>query len=235
MPRWYRIFIDEPRQLPWYLKFLDYRFITAFALIAGVMWAGNWIFNPKTVTAEPEVPQTSVAVVATTTTTTAPTTTTAEPTTTTTTTETPTTTTATTTTVVYKDGEPGSCLILEEKYCSTGVVIGELMGGKLIAFNLPAKTPVFAGLSGEAGWGTLTIDSEGIPYPSVRVGINGRNVRTFFYYAEEQILHNVEKGEVIGYLGLKLLPSPTILIKDGGEYNLVIQLDAITIPFGDGD
>ena len=219
MSKWYRIFIDEPRQLPWYLKFLDYRFLVTLLFIAGVMWAGNWIFNPKTVTAAPEVPQTVVVVA--TTTTTVPTTTTSAQTTTTTETPTTTTTTATTTTVVYKDGEPGSCLILEERYCSSGVVVHTENGFPEVAFNLPTGTPIFA------PYGGVGFEGQSLKAGYYGVDVLGDNQVADFSFVgaddppdigDEQI----ELGSIVGYLAGGLLETPSTLITDDGSYNLLV-------------
>jgi hypothetical protein len=43
--------------------------------------------------------------------------------------------------------KPGSCLVLPEKYCKTGVDFEE--GSSLVAFKLPNWTPIFAPFDGE--------------------------------------------------------------------------------------
>jgi hypothetical protein len=43
--------------------------------------------------------------------------------------------------------KPGSCLVLPEKYCKTGVDLED--GSALVAFKLPDWTPIFAPFDGE--------------------------------------------------------------------------------------
>lgn len=144
----------------------------------------------------------------------------------------------------YADGQPGSCRILEEKYCSLGEMVYFENGTPNVAFSLPAGTPLFAFGAGNAvemllnplGPGRYDPDEE---YRAVHIMSTNADdtddvLMVFENVSGEPDVHlaTVEEGDVIGSL-----TAETLRVLSGGlqsaEYNLLIQFfDAWPEPDG---
>ncbi len=114
-----------------------------------------------------------------------------------------------------KPGQPGSCLVLEQRYCGTGDLV---IQGTAIGFNIPPGTPIFAPFDGTKETGTkagkyrvvlvtvysddkhdkIVLDVEMWP---VDVSITGSTVK---------------KGEVIA-------KTSSIVVSEAGNYNLAVR------------
>ena len=176
----------------------------------------------------------ATAETASTTTTLPPTTTTTTSTTTTSTTTTTTLPPPTTTTVVYADGEPGSCLILEERFCRTGelvVFMSEDSPNTRLGFRLPAGTPVFALYDGVIRPGNAVLGGSnqrenrlGDPmwanFPHAMTAEGFTMFRAVFIDEAEQRPTSdteVQSGDLIGRMSGDVLSGAT-------DYNLVVFL-----------
>ena len=144
----------------------------------------------------------------------------------------------------YEDGQPGSCRILEEKYCSLGEMVYFENGTPNVAFSLPAGTPLFAFGAGDAveiymnplGSGNYDPDDS---YRAVHIMSTNADGTDSVLVVFENVsgkpdvhLATVEEGDVIGSLTAETLP-----VLSGGlqsaEYNLLIQFfDAMIEPDG---
>ena len=118
--------------------------------------------------------------------------------------------------------EPGSCLVLEEKYCSSGVVVHSENGFPGIAFNLPKGTPIFSPYDGTVVVGNTKEDGSGIPV----IGVMTENASTGFRFMngnESFSLSDTQQdaGIILGYLTEDMLPSDANLQIKG--YNLVVS------------
>ena len=125
----------------------------------------------------------------------------------------------------YLNGEPkpGLCLVLEEKYCSSGTVVYAENGYPAVAFNLPQGTPIFAPYEGEGFEGQSPKSGY---YAVVVLGDNRQGSFWFVGADEAPDMEGVqiESGVIIGYIADGLFNTPSVLIADEGEYNLLITL-----------
>ncbi|MEK7185828.1 MAG: hypothetical protein AAB675_00495 [Patescibacteria group bacterium] len=134
--------------------------------------------------------------------------------------------------------KPGSCLVLEQKYCGNGKIIewksptGQIF--KLVAFNLPADIPIFAPFDGQL----LITDSKKNPIspniPMISIyNSKGPNTPIFSISGNTKIENNfnkksaeVKKGDIIGYIqntDIKILDNTIVLT--------FTKLDSITKTF----
>lgn len=146
----------------------------------------------------------------------------------------------------------GSCGYLEERYCTSGTELSsELLsimtsrmfsGSKVLAFNLPAGTPVFAPESGEAREGQYSLVGEvglcgsnpcgeDALYDFVSVGVASEGVSplaadyTLFFAgasfgARYPDTAPANAGDVMGVVTDKMLSVP--LSPANGTYNLIV-------------
>jgi len=136
------------------------------------------------------------------------------------------------------NAKPGSCLILEEKYCSKFSLVDDpyFKGEKAIAYKLPKNTPIFAPVDG--GFSspfTFAIKDSSTEknerYPGVTITILKTGTKTidkiygfvFFGETEKQAPKNVIKGNLIGKISEKS-------ISKIGDYNLIIFITKSTTP-----
>lgn len=115
----------------------------------------------------------------------------------------------------------GSCLILEEKYCSASKLINwtyQDQTYKIIGFNLPEGTPIFSPIDGSVG----KAKENGQPFNGLLAEIppSTSNSTSLSFIGDLQFEGgmssiNVKKGQVIGYVG------KTGTVNFGG-YNLII-------------
>jgi len=129
--------------------------------------------------------------------------------------------------------KPGSCLILEEKYCTEGKAISDPVdpNGLIVVYKLPVGTPIFAA---EEGYYSDTPTfyfwkdniNEKVSYPGISISISDDNTaknthKTFSYifYKKDGILKTimVKKGKFVGTVSEN---SITFL----GDYNLAIRV-----------
>jgi hypothetical protein len=137
--------------------------------------------------------------------------------------------------VVYEDGQPGSCRVLEEKYCSLGEAAYFENGTPYVAFSLPQGTPLFAFRDGDAyeinvapaGPGNHNPDES---YRAVHImSTSSEGTRhalaLFMDTSGEPDVHltSVEEGDLIGYLTAEPLPVLPSGLRDT-RYNLLIEL-----------
>ena len=130
---------------------------------------------------------------------------------------------------LYIDGAPGSCLILEERYCSTGTVVWN-EGSSAIAFNLPVGTPLFFPYqTGEVADWTGTFSGKKYPiYLSVKnAKANEPNkadeVLGMIFIPNTDIL--LPKGEVTA--GTVIGKTTNTTLNAFGDYNLVVFAQGI--------
>lgn len=123
---------------------------------------------------------------------------------------------------------PGSCFVLEEKYCKKGtkVFYNNRLAG--VGFNLPRGTPIFVPFDGLMQSITFGVEKDGKPtsYPGIGVGISKDNFEgwkqwqnfsaVFFREPVDTIIKNIKKGEIVG----KVLDKK---IDYFGDYNLVVK------------
>jgi hypothetical protein len=130
---------------------------------------------------------------------------------------------------ISKTLKPGTCLLVEEKYCaSTEFVYVEGSKDPILGFTLPAETPVFAPIDGVIA--QIFVDNpenNASPYQGVMVrhfktlnstiGLISVNVIANPLKDINQNL-NAEKGDIVGYVG----ESSIDLF---GNYNLIISIE----------
>jgi hypothetical protein len=139
-------------------------------------------------------------------------------------------------TVVYEDGQPGRCKILEEKHCFSGEAVQWGSGMTFVGFSLPAETPLFAFGGGEAVemfWSPDVTESGDAAesYPGVNimfhepdVGLVDATVLFMNRDGDPQLhLSTVDEGEWIGDLTSETLPVLPLGIQEG-TYNLLVWL-----------
>lgn len=129
--------------------------------------------------------------------------------------------------------KPGSCLILEEKYCSKAEVIkrqtAQGLTIKQIGFRLPARAPLFMPVDNQVTKAKL--NDEIIFYKgSQAVVFNPNNHSTLRYkfigdlQFENMLSLNMKKGEVFGYIqdeGIEMLGYNLVFyIADIGSDNM---------------
>ncbi|OGH37687.1 MAG: hypothetical protein A3B44_00260 [Candidatus Levybacteria bacterium RIFCSPLOWO2_01_FULL_38_21] len=101
--------------------------------------------------------------------------------------------------------KPGTCLILEQKFCSQEKRITiEVQGLKheYIAFNLPPGTPLFARFDGLLD---KTKESDA-PFSDFSASLTFNNYKSFDiirgdFSFDSMLQKNVKQGEIIGYVG----------------------------------
>lgn len=131
-----------------------------------------------------------------------------------------------------KEPKPGSCLVLEEKYCSKGKPIYKDDRLVFIGFKLPKNTPIFSPFAGGvSNTPAFNLEKNGQKkvYPGSSVtsaekifalGAN-RSKRSFsaiyygVYSSEKFPNESVEKGDAIGYISQEK-------IEAYGDYNLLV-------------
>lgn len=142
--------------------------------------------------------------------------------------------------------KPGSCLVLEEKYCRKGVVIstdGKFVG---IGFHVPDKTVLFSPFEGKVNTPmvTVAVGKKTDSYPGIRIATRyvGNKIKEFILsatvvYREAKPLQNtpdIQTGEVFGIVSSQpfdlfpsynlfiyfSVPGPTGLIKTDKEFTL---------------
>lgn len=123
--------------------------------------------------------------------------------------------------------KPGSCLVLEEKYCHRGTILYYNDKPMAVGFSLPKNTPVFAPFEGNINSSTMgvTKDNKSFSYPSLNLatGIYGdhaweveRALNAVFYYDQQQgISKSVVKNQIIGTLTMQT-------IDFFGPYNFIV-------------
>ncbi len=130
---------------------------------------------------------------------------------------------------------PGSCLVLEERYCHKGHLVyykGKVAG---VGFSLPAKAPIFSPFDGPVQAAKVTFRRDGKPfsYPAISIagGVHGYHVWNVDHYFTAVMAKmgdlspgEVKKGEIAGHVSKEKL---TFYPK----YNLVIYF---SVPNEDG-
>lgn len=137
------------------------------------------------------------------------------------------------TSLFKKEVKPGSCLVLEEKYCKEGKPIYKDNKLVFIGFSLPENTPIFSPFAGDlSNTGTFNFEKNGenAVYPGVSVYSaeiiyalgRDRPAKSFsaVYYdinlSEKASTKIVKKGEVIGQVSEGK-------IEAYGDYNLLVN------------
>ncbi len=121
---------------------------------------------------------------------------------------------------------PGSCRILEEKYCKKLVLINFPGSNfKIAAVNLPVGTKVYSPINGESQWGKMPVVKDSYPSRDVsiqfenRLGVIKANFSLSFFDNDNKYFTNspksVQEGEIIGTVSDEKLT-------EFGNYNLVI-------------
>lgn len=133
-----------------------------------------------------------------------------------------------------KTPQPGSCLILEEKYCQSGQLIENpsLPGSLLAAFRVPKNTVLFAPVDGFYSQ-TPTFffikdetTKEVVKYPGATITVADDNtaaavkaIYSFIYFKEKENFYStIQKGDIIGWIS----EQPIDFL---GDYNLVVGVD----------
>jgi len=132
--------------------------------------------------------------------------------------------------------KPGSCLILEEKYCNQGKIIDDPTGTglKLVVFNLPKGAVLFAPVGGNFLINPTFIfkkEDQTISYSGASLVVSPRgnisNFETsygFIFYKEKEFPENVEdnvwiqKGKAMATISEKNLDL-------FGPYNLAVTIE----------
>jgi hypothetical protein len=129
--------------------------------------------------------------------------------------------------------KPGSCLILEEKYCKQVKLVKDPWNenGLLAAFNLPAETKIYSPIDGQFS-NAVTASFKHIKtgktfaYPGVIISNTGKNTLesnkimfSFVYFQnnEQPVYQAIKKGQIIG----TVLSKP---IDYFGYYNLIFKV-----------
>lgn len=126
-----------------------------------------------------------------------------------------------------KNIAPGSCLLLQEKYCKQAVWIDSpwTTGDRLLAFSLPAGTPVFSPVSGKVS-DIVTYTIDGVTYPGFRITTRDSNK-----YLINEESHNIISYSSDGSKGSGVISKGDILFRATknrlekiGSYNLVFSI-----------
>jgi hypothetical protein len=130
--------------------------------------------------------------------------------------------------------KPGSCLILEEKYCRKGILIKDPSSpdGLLAAFKIPKGTVLFAPVDGFYSH-TPTFffikdeaTKEVVKYPGATISVGENNtsgevkeIYSFIYFKQKENSYptGIKRGEIIGWVAEK----PIDFL---GDYNLVVGI-----------
>lgn len=121
---------------------------------------------------------------------------------------------------------PGSCKILEEKYCKDLTLIN-FPGSefKIVAFNLPIGTKVYSPVNGESQWGKMPVRA--ISYHSRTISVPSRerpeiaqySYNLAFQTADNKYFTNIPKTvkekEIMGTIS-------DIKMEEFGDYNLIV-------------
>jgi hypothetical protein len=138
-------------------------------------------------------------------------------------------------TVTYEEGRPGSCRVLEEKYCSLGEAAYFENGTAYVAFSLPEGTPLFAFRGGDAleinvtpaGSGNYNPDESYRAVHIMSTSSEGSRHAVALFMDTSGVpdvhLTSVEEGDLIGYLTAEPLPVLPGGLQDA-KYNLLIEL-----------
>ncbi len=138
---------------------------------------------------------------------------------------------------VYSDNEPGTCLVIPEKYCKSGKAVeadGEFIG---VGFTLPEGTGVFSDKDGDLSKTDYEIMA--LKYPSASVDSGSSSYVTNYIFIETGATarapqtggsQKISKGKEIGRVSSESLGMD-------GDYNLVVffaSKDAnVSIPAAD--
>lgn len=136
--------------------------------------------------------------------------------------------------IFKRESKPGSCLVLEKKYCRKGKPVyedGELV---YVGFKLPSKTPIFSPFSGDFSNTPTFFTKRGeeyITFPGISInekdetGTPTKKSFSAVYYdfnpSQTAESFKVEKEIVIGYLSEKTLEAY-------GDYNLLIGFSKVS-------
>ncbi len=122
--------------------------------------------------------------------------------------------------------KPGSCLILEEKYCKSVKFIQDpITDGSLAVYKLSPKTTLFSPVDGFQGTATFFFKDRSILYPGVSINVGRDNtietrtaIYSFIFYGKvDANKSSAKKGEVISELSDKTIDSL-------GDYNLAVRI-----------
>lgn len=121
--------------------------------------------------------------------------------------------------------KPGSCLIVEEKYCSQAKLIdwtnpsGQKM--KIIGFDLPADVPLLAPIDGQVVKIKLPNGEIIKGLQAIVLNPNSNTTLTYNFFGDlrfnNTLTLNMKKGEVFGY-------TQKTGIKNAGNYNLLFGI-----------
>src|SRR3989344_5205190 len=129
----------------------------------------------------------------------------------------------------FNKPEPGSCLVLEEKYCHGGYSI---IKDASVGFKIPAGTLLFAPFDGWKIVSTATFLKSGGSYARVKVFVSpdgdlekGSLFVTFTPGVNIPTAAAVKKGDVVGKVS-------STTVSEAGDYNLVVgaAVRSITAP-----
>ena len=126
--------------------------------------------------------------------------------------------------------KPGSCLVLEEKYCHKGHLVyynGKVAG---VGFSLPAKAPIFSPFDGPIQAAKVTFRKNGKPfsYPAISIagGVHGYHIWDVDHYLtavmakmDTLLPAEAKKGQIVGHVSKEKLGFYP-------EYNLVVYFSA---------
>ena len=128
-----------------------------------------------------------------------------------------------------RPGQAGTCLVLEQQYCNTGV---RVLRNAYVGFKIPAGTLLFAPFDGWKSVSTATFLKSGGKYTRVRVFVSPDGDLekspldvTFTPAVNIPTAKAVKKGQVVGRVS-------STTVSEAGDYNLVVgaAVTSITAP-----
>ena len=128
-----------------------------------------------------------------------------------------------------RPGQAGTCLVLEQQYCNTGV---RVLRNAYVGFRLPPGAMLFAPFDGWKSVSTATFLKSGGKYTRVRVFVSPDGDLekspldvTFTPAVNIPTAKAVKKGQVVGRVS-------STTVSEAGDYNLVVgaAVTSITAP-----
>jgi len=128
-----------------------------------------------------------------------------------------------------RPGQAGTCLVLEQQYCNTGV---RVLRNAYVGFRLPPGAMLFAPFDGWKSVSTATFLKSGGKYTRVKVFVSPDGDLekspldvTFTPAVNIPTAKAVKKGEVVGRVS-------STTVSEAGDYNLVVgaAVTSITAP-----
>jgi len=128
-----------------------------------------------------------------------------------------------------RPGQAGTCLVLEQQYCNTGV---RVLRNAYVGFKIPAGTLLFAPFDGWKSVSTATFLKSGGKYTRVKVFVSPDGDLekspldvTFTPAVNIPTAKAVKKGQVVGRVS-------STTVSEAGDYNLVVgaAVTSITAP-----